>query len=1564
MSFFGKISSEANWDYGYFYIDGVQKGSYTGAGSWGEKKFDITAGDHTFQWQYTKDGSVNSNDDCFYVDYITFYKRPEPAQPGWHTYCESEFNNAVGSNLTTTPSWAYEYPASFLHTNYAGWNITKVSLFSDNMYNAVGGNYTCRIYVGGNEPAAGTMVSTITVDVPSGQNAWVDWDLTTPVNVTGTDPIWVVWTANSTVSSWPAGCCGDLNDLGTWWDGGSGWEHLTYGTWTMRHWFTNRAGRSVAVEAADVAPTAIVDANPINSNLRTSFPKGGDTEKETVCANPNAVKGAALSNDANRSLNHYRVYRTNCYQECPFTEENTVLLATVWVPDTVYIDVEWADLEPGVYKWGVGAVYEGNRGEMIEGPITWTAPQAVNRVSGSFASKNGTTAGSHTENAGISNRDGWLIYDDGVNVDAIGLTAGGSFYWGVMFPGGSYEGNMLTKVSMYDYSAHTGNILIYQGGDTAPGTLVGTEAYTCTGSEDFAEWTLSNPVAIDPTQNLWIVMNNTNGQYVAPIADYCGDDNSQWLSMDGISWDGLYNATGGALDGTWMIRAYVEENGGNTPGSDNCNQLALPRESETIWSNCLDKDMFIINDSLNNNGVTVNVLLNSADSPEGVQVTFTNYNEAEQEMYPVDPIELDETGFYAFQSFRKGEYNVKVEFDGYEPIEDSVSIWEPTDLRYVMTEIIYGVSDLYVSSTGWAMWGAEGTPGGGGGGGQGGQGSTFSENFDAGMPAGWTTVDANNDGYDWVLGSQIGGVYLISGASLAGSGHNSSADLICSGSYSNATNQAITPDNYLVSPQVTLAAGSTFSFWACAQDAGYPAEHFGVFVSDNGTSDWTEVQSWTMTAKAGGNVMSIGRGGETRAQGNWYNYSVDLSAFAGQKYVAIRHFNCNDQFILDVDDVELTNGAKDGDRHLEYFKVMCTSIDGEPIFNADTENPFCQVNTESLVAGDHYIAKVAAVYSTGMSAWSECEWQYIPCDNYAGTVNGVEVNGNEISWEYPGGGPGPQPGQGDAFSVDFEAGLPAGWNVIDANNDGWTWCETTNIPTTWTYYASLSLDWYRSGTNAICSGSYINGVGALTPDEYLVTPQVNIANGSTFSFYAAATDASYAADHFGVFVSDNGTSDWTMVNEWTLTAKNGVKAGDLRASRDGNGTRLGNWYNYSVDLSAFAGQKYIAIRHFNCTDQYIMCVDDIELTNGAKSRDTEVFFNGFVTDPGAMANGADASWIKGSQSTWGPNANNGGGYMLADQFTLSAATTISEIEVYGYQTGSSTTSTFTGLYAQIYNGSPMSGGTAVWGSMTDNIMTATAFTNCYRGSDGETNATTRPIMSITAGNLNIDLEAGTYYLVYSLAGSGSSGPWGAPHCEPAIGNTGNGLQYTSTGWGTLLDSGSNTPYGCAMKLMGNGGTPGPGPQPGGDVLGAMIFADGEWVDFVQAPTNTYTYEGEAEQVCVRIVYNGTNNLPEGNIYYSMSCPECVEFTPAGCAPGEPIHAEVNNATDEVTVWWGEQPTPPAQPIEEWLYYDDGANVDVPGCLLVAVRGLLSDEDRLLRLLRPYRHRPHLQRFER
>ena len=182
-------------------------------------------------------------------------------------------------------------------------------------------------------------------------------------------------------------------------------------------------------------------------------------------------------------------------------------------------------------------------------------------------------------------------------------------------------------------------------------------------------------------------------------------------------------------------------------------------------------------------------------------------------------------------------------------------------------------------------------------------GDTFFENFEAGMPAGWTTIDSDGDGYSWMLGSSQMGT---------GYGHNGSADCVYSESYDNSIG-VLYPDNYLVSPQVTLGTTSIFSFYACAQDANYAAEHFGVAISTTGTtpSNFTVVQEWTMTAKSGGNLMSIGRDGANRAQGNWYQYTVDLSAYAGQKvYIAIRHFNCSDMFYLDVDDIELSNAKK------------------------------------------------------------------------------------------------------------------------------------------------------------------------------------------------------------------------------------------------------------------------------------------------------------------------------------------------------------------------------------------------------------------------------------------------------------------------------------------------------------------------------------------------------------------------------------------------------------------------------------------------------------------------------
>ncbi len=72
LTFFYKVSSETNYDYLRFYVDGAQISSWSGTVPWTQYTYPVTVGTHTFQWSYTKDGSVNTGDDAVYVDFIEF----------------------------------------------------------------------------------------------------------------------------------------------------------------------------------------------------------------------------------------------------------------------------------------------------------------------------------------------------------------------------------------------------------------------------------------------------------------------------------------------------------------------------------------------------------------------------------------------------------------------------------------------------------------------------------------------------------------------------------------------------------------------------------------------------------------------------------------------------------------------------------------------------------------------------------------------------------------------------------------------------------------------------------------------------------------------------------------------------------------------------------------------------------------------------------------------------------------------------------------------------------------------------------------------------------------------------------------------------------------------------------------------------------------------------------------------------------------------------------------------------------------------------------------------------
>jgi hypothetical protein len=72
ISFYVKVSSENNYDFMRFFINGTQMGQWSGTVPWTRVAYPVTAGQKTFEWRYVKDGSVSGGSDCAWVDYIIF----------------------------------------------------------------------------------------------------------------------------------------------------------------------------------------------------------------------------------------------------------------------------------------------------------------------------------------------------------------------------------------------------------------------------------------------------------------------------------------------------------------------------------------------------------------------------------------------------------------------------------------------------------------------------------------------------------------------------------------------------------------------------------------------------------------------------------------------------------------------------------------------------------------------------------------------------------------------------------------------------------------------------------------------------------------------------------------------------------------------------------------------------------------------------------------------------------------------------------------------------------------------------------------------------------------------------------------------------------------------------------------------------------------------------------------------------------------------------------------------------------------------------------------------------
>jgi hypothetical protein len=229
---------------------------------------------------------------------------------------------------------------------------------------------------------------------------------------------------------------------------------------------------------------------------------------------------------------------------------------------------------------------------------------------------------------------------------------------------------------------------------------------------------------------------------------------------------------------------------------------------------------------------------------------------------------------------------------------------------------------------------------------------------------------------------------------------------------------------------------------------------------------------------------------------------------------------------------------------------------------------------------------------------------------------------------------------------------------------------------------------------------------------------------------------------------------------------------------------------------------------------------------GVARAGTVIYSNGpFVSDPGAGIGGADASVLRDGVGNLGWNVNIAAA-RVADDFVVPAGEiwNITGLRVFGYQTGSTTTSTFTALKAQIWDARPGDpGASVIWGNLTDNILNDSAFTGVYRVSTPLTNAQ-RPVMELD-GSVTTSLTAGSYWVEWAAAGSLASGPFAVPITISGQAVTGNARQYIS-GWVDAVATVGGPQQGLPFEFSG---VVTAAPEPGG--ISAVLVMFGSVVNW-------------------------------------------------------------------------------------------------------------------------------------
>ena len=155
------------------------------------------------------------------------------------------------------------------------------------------------------------------------------------------------------------------------------------------------------------------------------------------------------------------------------------------------------------------------------------------------------------------------------------------------------------------------------------------------------------------------------------------------------------------------------------------------------------------------------------------------------------------------------------------------------------------------------------------------------------------------------------------------------------------------------------------------------------------------------------------------------------------------------------------------------------------------------------------------------------------------------------------------------YREGFENGL-TGWRTVDADTDGRCWATVSGQGVAY------------EGQGAALSASYDIAAGELTPDNWLISPEIVLpqTGGMSLVWMASALDTLNYAEHYTVYVSIGG--DPGLASFYTELFSDTI-AGRGYACR-------------TVDLSPYVGRTIrIAFRHYDCTDQSALLIDGLRI---------------------------------------------------------------------------------------------------------------------------------------------------------------------------------------------------------------------------------------------------------------------------------------------------------------------------------------------------------------------------------